>query len=145
MRNRIEDRIGAALRHDEIIDALMALGPRSIAKRLRYLHDLAEDDDEEPAMVLASLRKLALFLASEECLVAPEIGLSPDGLLQVQWGLEGGGLSAMKFLPDDLIQFAAVSGRAPGEGRHRRVHGLLPKDEALAAVRRFLPTEGASS
>lgn len=141
--SRIEDRIGAASRHEEIIDALLVLGHRGIADRLRYLHDLAEDDDDEPAILLASLRKLALFLVSEQGLVAPEIGLSPDGLLQAQWRLMGGGVSAMKFLPDDLIQFAAVSGQGPGEGRRRRVHGTLAKDEVLAAVRRFLPTEGA--
>lgn len=139
--SRVEDRIGAAPRHEEIIDAINVLGHRTIADRLRYLHGLAEDDDE-PAMSLASLRKLALFLVSQGDLVVPEIGLGPDGMLQAQWRLSGGML-AMKFMPDDLIQFAAVSGRAFGEGRRRRVRGTLPKDEVLAAVRRFLPAEAA--
>ena len=139
--SRLEDRIVAAQGHEEVIDALMVLGHHATGDRLRYLHGLAEDDDDEPAMLLASLRRLALFLVSEQDVVAPEIGLGPDGLLQAQWRLGDGGLSAMKFLPDDLIQFAAVCGPAPGDGRRRRVHGTLAKDEVLAAVRGFLPAE----
>lgn len=136
--SRLVDRIVAAGRHEDIIAALVLLGLGGIARRLRYLHGLAEDDDpEEPQMALASLRRLALFFVSEPGLLDPEIGLSPDGLLQAEWRLQDSSILAMKFLPVDLIRFAAVSD-AHSFGQRRRVDGTLTKDEVLASVRGFL-------
>ncbi len=43
----------------------------------------------------------------------------------------------MKFLRDGLIQFAAIS-RPTGGTQPFRVHGTLPKDGALNAVRAFV-------
>ena len=94
---------------------------------------------DEPAIVLASLRELALFLLSQRRLVEPEIGLSPDGLLLAEWVSAEWGVLAMKFLPDGIIQFAGVSA-AGGAGPRLRVHGVLPKDRALEAVRAFVPS-----
>ena len=94
---------------------------------------------DEPAIVLASLRELALFLLSQRRLVEPEIGLGPDGLLLAEWASTERGVLAMKFLADGIIQFAGVSG-AGGAGPRLRVHGRLPKDRALDAVRAFVPS-----
>ena len=138
--SRLVGRIIAAEKHEDIIAALVLLGLSRIAQRLRYLHDLAEDPDE-PSMALASLRRMALFFVSEPGLLDPEIGLSPDGLLQAEWRLEDGSILAMKFLSVDLIRFAAVS-NARSYGQRRRVDGTLTRDEVLAAVRGFV-TRGA--
>lgn len=135
--SQIIGRIAAAANHDDIIAALVLLELDAIANRLGYLYHLGEDDPDEPSMALASLRRLALFFVSEPELAHPEIGLSPDGLLQAQWRVEDGGVLAMKFLPVDLIRFAAVS-CVPSYGQRRRVEGTLMKDDVLAAVRGFL-------
>ena len=42
----------------------------------------------------------------------------------------------MKFLPGGFIQFAAVS-RPAGDHPPLRVHGTLPKDQAMVALRAF--------
>ncbi len=127
----------AADRHEDAMAALSSGQHHRIAKRLGYLHGLAQDDPDEPSMVLASLRNLALFFLGETGLPAPQVGLSPDGLLQAEWSLEGDGVLAMTFLPGNLVRFAAVSG-ASCFGERRRVSGTLDKDGALAAVRECL-------
>ena len=132
------DCIIAATRHEDIIAALSFLGLDQIASRLRYLKNLSEEDPDEPLMVLASLRNLALFLVSEHCSAAPGIGLTPEGLLQAEWRLPGGGILAMNFHPANMIQFAAVSG-VQWDRQRQRVQGALPKDACVAAVSTFLP------
>ena len=84
-----------------------------------------------------SLRELALFFVSEQQCGEPEIGVSPNGILQAEWRVSDGGILAMKFLPDGLIQFAAIS-RPTGGQQPLRVHGTLPKDPTLDAVRAFI-------
>lgn len=129
-------RIIAAKQHDEIIKVLPLLELHTIATRLDYLLACSQEDPDKPTMALASLRELALFFASEPERVEPEIGLSPDGHLQAEWRVGEGGILAMKFLRDGLIQFAALSGPTGGT-QPFRVNGTLPKDGALEAVRTF--------
>ena len=135
--SRLVGRIVAATKHQEITDVLPLIGLRAIADRLDYLHDISGDDPDEPSMVLASLRQLALFFVSEQPHGEPEIGISPDGHLQAEWRVGDGGFLAMKFLSDGLIQFAAISGPAGGRQRFR-VSGTMPKDGALDTVRAFI-------
>ena len=133
---RLIHRIVTATRHDEVIAVLRPLGCRGIADRLDYLHAICgEDDPDEPPMALDSLRELALFFVRESQLSDPEIGISPDGLLQAEWRVRGG-ILAMKFLPAGFIQFAAIS-RPAGDHPPLRLHGTLPKDDALEAVQAF--------
>ena len=136
--SRLIHRIMAATRHNEIIAVLPLLGIRAIADRLGYLHEISRDGDpDEPPMALDSLRELALFFVRESQWLDPEIGISPDGLLQAEWRVRGG-IVAMKFLPAGFIRFAAIS-RPAGGHPPLRVHGTLPKDEALRAVQAFTP------
>ena len=134
---RLVNRIIAAKQHNEIIEVLPLLELRTIASRLNYLLECSEEDPDEPTMALASLRELALFFASEPQRDEPEIGLSPDGHLQAEWRVGDGGILAMKFLRDGLIQFAAVS-RPTGDRQPFRINGTLPKDGALDTVRAFI-------
>ena len=139
-RSIAADRILAATQPDEVAAALSLGGCRAAADRIRDLHEMTTDaGPDEPAIVLASLRELALFLLSQRRLVEPEIGLSPDGLLLAEWVSAERGVLAMKFLPDGIIQFAGVSA-AGCAGPRLRVHGGLPKDRALDAVRAFVPS-----
>ena len=139
-RSIAAERVLAATEPDEIVAALSLGGCRAAADRIRNLYEMTRDAaPDEPAIVLASLRELALFLLSQRRLVEPEIGLSPDGLLLAEWVSAERGVLAMKFLPDGIIQFAGVSA-AGGAGPRLRVNGGLPKDRALDAVRAFVPS-----
>lgn len=137
--NSVASRILAATRLDAITAALSFVGRRVVADRIEELDAITtEGAPDEPAIVLASLRGLALFLLSESQLADPEIGVSPNGLLLAEWATAERGVVAMEFRPDGIIRFAAVSA-ADGTGTRLRVHGELPKDRALNAVRDFVP------
>ena len=130
-------RIAAESTQEGIIAVLRLFGLEEVADRLGYLRGLADDDPDETAMEVESLRAMALFLMSERQLPDPQIGITPDGLMQTEWRTPPNGILAMEFLPSGLIRFAAVSAPAqPAVGR-RSVNGTLRKDETLAAVRPF--------
>ena len=130
-----------------IVEILRSNGRRLVADRIKYLHQLAEDDPEESPIVVDSLRHLAFFLLRYRRLADPEVGISPNALAQIEWTLPdvsqdhaGNGLLAMEFLPAGMIRFAALSAPfspgSPGVDR-LTVHGTLPAAEAMDAVRAF--------
>ena len=125
-------------KHEEIIAGLRLVGLYAAADRLSYLESLADDDPDEPSILLQSLRHLALFLVSERHLGNPQIGVSPDGLVGAQWYSENDATVAMEFLTDGLIRFAAISAPAKCEVERQRVSGILGKRETLQAVEPFL-------
>ena len=88
-------------------------------------------------MSIESLRALALFLMSERQLPDPQIGVTPDGLAQIEWRFPTNGILAMEFLSSGLIRFAAISAPAQRGVERLSVNGTLPKDEVLAAVQPF--------
>ena len=135
--SRLIHRIVAATRHDEIIAVLRLLEIRGIADRLGYLHDVSLDGDpDEPPMALDSAAGAGPLLREGAAhWNDPEIGISPDGLMQAEWRV-GRGILAMKFLPGGFIQFAAVS-RPGGDHPPLSVHGTLPKDQAMGALQAF--------
>ena len=121
----------------EIIGLLRESGFEQIADRLRYLQDLARNDPEEPSMRMDSMKALAGFLMTERSLPAPEIGISPDGLAQIEWRIPPDGILAMEFLPGNLIRFAAVSASTRQSGERPRVNGTLPRSGVMDAIRSF--------
>lgn len=130
--------IGPECTHEAIIAVLRWWGRGAIADRLVYLQGLTRHDPDEPPMVLGSLRAMAHLLMSERQLPDPQIGVTPDGLVQVEWRVLTSGILAMEFLPSGLIRFAAVSGPARSGVDRRTVNGTLRKDEALAAIQPFI-------
>ena len=125
-------------KHEEIIAGLRLVGLDEAANRLSYLESLADDDPDEPSMLMESLRHLALFLVSERRLGNPQIGVSPDGLLGAQWCAENDDVVAMEFLADGLIHFAAISAPAKCDVERQRVSGVLGKRDTLQAVEPFM-------
>ena len=120
-----------------IIAVLRLFGLNAVADRLGYLRSLTRDDPEEPAIAIESLRAMALFLMGERHLPDPQIGVTPDGYAQIEWRVPHDGILAMVFLSSELIRFAAVSGPLLGKVQRPSVHGTLPKEDVLAAVRHF--------
>ena len=132
-----QSQIESASNHEEIIVVLRSFGLDETANRLNYLRQLVEDDPDEPSMALESLRAMALFLMSERQLVAPQIGVTPDGVAQIEWRFPTNGILAMEFLSSGLIRFAAISAPAQRGVERLSVNGTLHKDAALEAVRPF--------
>ena len=130
-------QIANAATHAEIIAVLRLFGLDVVANRLVYLCSLADDDPDEPRIEIESLRAMALFIMSERHLLDPRIGVTPDGLIQIEWRVPDNGVLAMVFLTSGLIQFAAVSGPYQPEIDRWSVNGTLPKDGTLSAVEPF--------
>ena len=90
-------------------------------------------------MRMDSMKALAGFLMTERSLPAPEIGISPGGLAQIEWRIPPDGIVAMEFLPGNLIRFAAVSASTRQSGERQRVNGTLPRSGVMDAIRSFTP------
>ena len=132
-----QPQIETASTHEGIVAMLRLFGLATVADRLSYLRSLADDDPDEPTIKIESLRAMALFLMDERQLPDPHIGVTPDGLIQVEWRLATRGILAMVFLTSGMIHFAAISGPTQAGIERLRVNGTLPKDGALAAVQPF--------
>ena len=129
--------IEAASTHEEISAVLGLNGFEAAADRLSQLRSLVAEDSDEPRLEIESVRALASFLMSERQLPDPQIGVSPDGFIQIEWRVPTNGILAMEFLPSNLIRFAAISAPTQSGVARMSVHGTLPKDEALATVQPF--------
>ena len=131
-------QITNASTHEEIIAVLRIFGLDSVGRSLGlYLRSLVDDDPDEPSIKLESLRAMAIFIMSERQLLDPRVGVTPDGLIQVEWRIPNNGILAMDFMPSGLIRFAAISSTEAHEGDRLRVNGTLPKDDAMAAIHPF--------
>ncbi|MCE2458175.1 MAG: hypothetical protein J4G14_10215 [Dehalococcoidia bacterium] len=128
--------VDAATR-EEIIAVLRLFGLDVVADRLVYLCSLADDDPDEPRIEIESLRAMALFIMSERNLLDPRIGVTPDGLIQIEWRVPDNGVLAMVFLTSGLIRFAAISGPHQPETDRWSVNGTLPREGTLSAVEPF--------
>ena len=129
--------IKAASTHEGISVVLRLNGFEAAAERLRQLGSVVAENPDEPSLEIESVRALASFLMSEKQLPEPQIGVPPNGLVQIEWRVPTNGILAMEFLISGLIRFAAISAPAqPGIDR-LSVHGTLPKDATLKAVSPF--------
>ena len=129
--------IETASTHEEVSAVLRQNGLEAAAERLNQLGSLMAEDDNEPRFEIESVKALASFLVTEKQLPEPQIGVTPDGLVQIEWRVATSGILAMEFLVSRLIRFAAISAPVqPGIDR-LSVHGTLPKDATLTAVSPF--------
>ena len=133
---------------EEIIDFLRQFNLNAIANRLTDLRKLVEDDPEESPMELESLRSLAIFLMSEihdRHLPEPEIGVTPDGLVEIAWSLPPhNGILAMDFLLSGQIQYTAISTPAQHGVERKTASETSPKDEIMKNVQSFISLLGRS-
>ena len=123
----------------EIIEALRLADLGAIADRIDYLNRLDDDDPDEAPIQVDSLRRLASFLIEERALKKPRIGVSADGLMQIEWYLEHDGILAMQFLSAGPIQFAAIVGNVSQEITREHLSGTLQKADMMNAIRPLLP------
>ena len=130
-------QMGGATCYEDLFSILDGIqGCSEIVARLRYLHEITQDNDpEDPPMQLSSLREFAQFFEDDHVLPPNhEIGISPNGLLQAEWHLSKAS-ALMKFLPDGNIKFAATRGRKSGV---RPIHGEDTKENALRRILSYI-------
>ena len=134
----IVNQINKATYHEEIFNILDLAGCKKIAKRLRYLHEITQDDDpEDPAMQLISLREFAQFFTSDGlALPKPEIGIDPDGLLQAEW-YSNKGSALMAFSPNGIVHFAATLA-SDNQNEVQNIQGTGPKSFAMWVTKSFI-------
>ena len=135
--SRSAAHVDAAGDHREIATALEQSGFSAIAARLVHLQRLVDEDPEEPAIPIESLRGLASFLLNERRLPSPRLGVGPEGFVQAEWRVPEGGMLALKFMPSGFIRFAAISAPAQPGLERRRVNGTLPASDVSEAIRAF--------
>ena len=137
-----QPQIENASTSEAIIDILRRFNFNAIADRLADLRTLVEDDPEESPMELESLRSLATFLMSEmreRQLPGPEIGVTPDGLVEIAWSLPPhDGILAMDFLISGHIQYTAIAAPAQHGVERKTASGTSPKDEIMKEIEAFI-------
>ena len=132
-----QHEITVARTHGEIIAVLRLFGLDAIADRLSYLRSLADDDPDEVPVEVESLRAMALFIMRQRWLPDPRIGVTPGGLIQIEWQVPPNGILAMEFLSSGLIRFAAISASVQYGENRLSVNGTLPTEGTLRAVESF--------
>ena len=129
-------QINNAIHHHEIFNILSFKAHQKIADRLKYLHEITQDDDpEDPAMKFLSLREFAIFFIDEgNSLPYPQIGINPNGLLQAEWRSKKAS-AVMKFLTDGSTRFA---GTMVNQDVRNTIQGSGTKKHALKSILPFI-------
>ena len=132
-------QISSAINYEEVFSILDLVGHRGISERLRDLYAITLDQDpEDPAMDFQSLRELALFFVRDDILLPdPEIGISPDGFLQVEWSSSKAS-ALIKFLPDGSVRFAGISSPLGSNEKRQAIQGSGSKELALQSATPFI-------
>ena len=136
--------VAYATQHEDIIAVLQTEGLDSIAARLTKLYDLVENDPEEPAIRIDSLRNLAHFVLSESRLATSRIGLSPSGLLEMEWMSDKKDVLAVWFLENGMVRFTGIAHKPHAGAEPERIGGILSKSELMQTVRPFMLRVGFS-
>ena len=131
-RHSVSSIISRSWDTHEILNVLEFRDLHGPSDRLRELCHLHKENPDEPVVVLESLWACAQFFLRYPSLNAPEIGLTPGGLLLLEWASKRCGCAAIVFRRSGLVQFAEVSRM---QGHSSRVHGESTVEHAVASIR----------
>ena len=123
--------------HGQMALLFRLLGKTIVADRIEELLAIAEEDQDEPHMSIESLRNFGRFLIAEQELIEPNIGVTPNGLVQTQWSTQGNGVVVMEFLVSGFVRFSAISAPAKRGVKRKAVRGTLEHKEMLDALQLF--------
>ena len=73
----------------------------------------SEDDPTEPGVVMKSLKAMVGFLTEYGDFDNPVVGPNPDGIMQIEWHIEGRGLLVVIFKGGDTVQCIALADETP--------------------------------
>ena len=120
----------------EIISELAARGLADIARRLKYLYDVTEKDEED--VKLDSLRGFATFMIKNRDMHLPQIMVTDDGLIQTVWKHPRLGTLVMNFQESGDVGFTLLYGRWDQGTKRRKLSGELHPDQAMLHVGHFV-------
>ena len=137
-------QINTATGWEDVVDVIKSLGLNPIADRLVYLHQTIANNPDETALDLESLRKFALFIANQRQLPIPQISVSPDGFVHIEWQIAEHGILIMVFLPSDVVRYVAVYQPPKSECPQWNTRGTLPPEHVMDTVGLFIDMLTAS-
>lgn len=136
-RAALQQRIATATEPQAIANVLSTGGQPAVAGRIEQLLGYAEEDPDEPSMVLESLRQLALFVLRCDWLPTPTVGVGSEGLLTAEWRILPSGGLLLRFGANRQLHYAGVA-NVRGPGKYESVRGTSPNAKALKIVRAFV-------
>ena len=116
------------------INTLRECGFKDIADRLTNLHQMAMNEGE--IIMPNSLQNFILFVMLEPRFVTPEIGLNPDGCVQVVWQIPRYGSLAMDFLTSADIVFSMLF-YSHGPKKQKPHSGVSPIESIMHDIGEF--------
>lgn len=119
-----------------VIGVLNKWGFFDIANRLKYLHDVTEEDEED--IKLDSLRGFATFVIKNWYMHPPQITVTDDGLIQAVWKHHQQGTLVMDFQESGDIAFTLLYGRWDQGTTRRKLIGELSPDQVTRHVKDFI-------
>ena len=135
-QRRREAKSIAHMGEEDVINELAANGLAGVAKRLKYLYDVTEEDEED--IKPDSLRGFATLMIKNRGMRLPQITVTDDGLIQAVWRRSRQGTLAMNFQESGDVEFTLLYGRWDQGTKRRRLSGELPPDQAMLHVDRFM-------
>lgn len=126
----------AHMSEEDVIDELVAKGLAGVAKRLRHLYDVTEEDEED--IKPDSLRGFATLMIKNSGMHLPQITITDDGLIQAVWRHSRQGTLVMNFQESGDVEFTLLYGRWDQGTKRRRLSGELHPDQAMLHVDHFV-------
>lgn len=93
---------------EDIILVIKYFGWSSIADRLYHLYDLPVDEPYENPMNLESVKGFALFIMNNMHLPYPDITVSSDGRVAIEWDVVDHGGLILHFLSSEHVEYLEV-------------------------------------
>ena len=121
---------------EEVIGVLDEQNFVDIANRLKYLYDVAEEDEED--IKLDSLRGFATFVIKNRHIHLPQIAVTYDGLIQAVWKRQQQGTLVMDFQESGDIAFTLLYGRWDQGTKRCKLSGELSPDQVILHVKDFI-------
>ena len=119
-----------------VINELAVSGLAGIARRLRHLYDVTEEDEED--IKPDSLRGFATLMIKNSGIHLPQITITDDGLIQAVWRHSRQGTLVMNFQESGDVEFTLLYGRWNQGTKRRRLSGELPPDQVMLYVDHFV-------
>ncbi len=120
---------------DKVINEMVTRGLGDFAKRLQYLYDVTEEDEE--GIKLDSLRSFAIFMIKNHGMT-PQITITTKGLVQATWRHPRQGTLVMNFQDSDNIVFTLLYGRWDQKTKRHNLSGTVSPDQAIIHARYFI-------
>jgi len=132
------DDIDQNLTDAKIVEKLLGLLDSSkldfaseLAARLGALHEIVNEDPNEPPISIDSLRSFINFIKNTPYLKRPSVVLTPDGEIRAEWRKASNKHFAVIFLPNDEARFVIFSPNSKDSDMIDRISGITSVDSLI--------------